>query len=484
MKHLVLGGPGSGKTTRLLNVMDEALDSGLRPERIAFVSFTTAAADEAKRRAMERFGFRPTELPYFRTLHSLAFRELGIKRDAVVNNGHLNELADLTGELFAPGFTPEEGPAAGMNADPLLSVDHYARTTEQTLHDAWQDHGGELDWFRLKRFVDAYTHYRSDKGLLDFTDMLTRYAESSLPPVPVDLAIIDEGQDFTLLQWHVALKAFSNAAQLWVAGDDLQAIHKWSGASEDYFLSLDYDREVLPLSHRLPQSIFDLATDVASRVSRKYPRQWTHNGRTGAVNWFARPEEISLERGTWLLLARTRAQLTALVAIAREQGVAYRLKGASSIDQSHIDAIRAHEALRAGKTVQGVDAAAVMKAAGRKAQIVEEATYTAKELGYDAAPIWHDALVAIPLETREYYLACLRRGEKLTNEPRIRIETIHGAKGAEAEHVLLLTDLTYRVQHGAEIDPDAEHRVFYVGVSRASETLNLVAPQTQYGYPL
>jgi superfamily I DNA/RNA helicase len=35
-----------------------------------------------------------------------------------------------------------------------------------------------------------------------------------------------------------------------------------------------------------------------------------------------------------------------------------------------------------------------------------------------------------------------------------------------------------------EIDPDAEARVFYVGLTRARETLNLVMPQTQYGYPL
>ena len=78
----------------------------------------------------------------------------------------------------------------------------------------------------------------------------------------------------------------------------------------------------------------------------------------------------------------------------------------------------------------------------------------------------------------------MRRGEKLTNDPRVRIETIHGAKGAEAEHVLLLTDLTYRTYAGYMLDPDSEHRVFYVGVTRASETLNLVAPREVYGYAL
>ena len=466
--------------------MEEAMDAGTHPSRIAFVSFTTAAADVAKGRAMEKFGFQSKELPYFRTLHSLAFRELGLQRQDVVSDRNLYELAELTGELFGNNFVAEEGPVAGMSADPLLTIDHYARTTMQSLKDAWQEHGGELDWFRLKRFVDAYRLYREDKGLMDFTDMLERYVASSTAPVPVDLAIIDEGQDFTLLQWRVALKAFADASDLWVAGDDLQSIHRWAGAAEDYFLSLEgYEREVLPLSHRLPRTIFALAAEVADRVSRKYERVWSPSDREGAVNWFAQPGEVDLSAGTWLLLARTRAQLIDLVDVAREQGVLYRVKGLSSVDQAHVRAIQAHEALRAGKAIPGPDAAAVMKAAGRKdARIVEDDHYTAKDLQYDAAPIWHDALVAISLETREYYLACMRRGEKLTNDPRVRIETIHGAKGAEAEHVLLLTDLTYRTYAGYMLDPDSEHRVFYVGVTRASETLNLVAPREVYGYAL
>jgi superfamily I DNA/RNA helicase len=486
-RTLVLGGPGAGKTYRLLQVMEEAMDNGVRPNRIAFVSFTTAAADEAKRRAMEKFGFEADELPYFRTLHSLVFRELGIRRDSVLCSQHLAELSELTGELMGSADNTEEGPAsAGMSADPMLTIDHYARTTLQPLRVAWEEHGGELDWFRLKRFVDSYSTYRTDKGLIDFTDMLEQYAKGNASAIPIDLAIIDEAQDFTLLQWQAALKAFAGAHELWVAGDDLQSIHRWAGAAEDYFLSLDgYEIEVLPLSHRLPRSIFDLAGQVAARVARKYDRSWTHSGRPGAINWFAQPSEVSLDHGTWLMLARTRAQLGDLVETAREQGVIYRMKGASSVSKAHVAAIQSHESLRAGKGVYGFEATACLKAAGRKnVNLVDEETYTATDLKYDASLIWHDALVGIALETREYYLACMRRGEKLTQEPRVRIETIHGAKGAEAQNVLLRTDLTYKVQRGLELDPDAEARVFYVGLTRASETLNIITPQTQYGYRL
>jgi hypothetical protein len=156
----------------------------------------------------------------------------------------------------------------------------------------------------------------------------------------------------------------------------------------------------------------------------------------------------------------------------------------SSIDRTHLEAIRAHERLRQGGRVSGTDARTVAKAAGvsLRVPVVDEAEYTAAELGYDARQIWHDALVRIPLAAREHYLACRRRGEKLNQPPRVRISTIHGAKGLEADHVYLGMDLTPRTQRGFELDPDAEHRVFYVGATRARERLVLGAATGAYAY--
>lgn len=758
-RTLILGGPGAGKTERLLRVMEKAIDSGVSPAAIAFVTFTNAAADEAAARATRKFKLSDDELPYFRTIHSLCFRELALHRHSVVQPAHLQELAELTGEL-APEELDFDAPARGLGANPLLTVDHYARTTMQSLEGAWHDHGRELDWHRLKRFCDAYRLFKLDMGLLDFTDMLERYLQEGTP-VPVRVAIVDEAQDLTRLQWAVVDKAFANAEQLWVAGDDDQcqpgntvvetttgpvrmdaldpknhaiisyarcdaaiyrrgysfkksqhaysgnlytvraagrmteatanhrwlvkwtpevkhgdlygiylmkkgnrfrigwtklfrdkgvfhltarsnsedadavwllkvvrgkkhayayeqiiaikygipqlpfrpahdnrclnqriintvyraapgtaggraalrdhglleshpfidrrkpnysrygatimevvscnlqdglmlvpvhcggtkytwekitvtkrpvaglsvygldvekyhtyiangiiahnSVHHWAGADEDRLLKLDYEREILPLSHRLPRAVFDLSQEIAARIGRRYAKVQASSGRPGSVDWVSRSEEVDLATGTWLLLARTRYQLRDMVEAARDQGVVYKVHGESSIDPEHVRAIQAYERLRAAREpLGGADAVCVMRALARVApvEIEEEGLYGAGDLGVDVSRIWHDALVGISLIDREYYLTCLRRGEKLTNEPRVRIETIHGAKGAEAQNVLLKTDLSYKTHRGFELDPDSEHRVFYVGVTRAMEHLHLVAPQTQYGYRL
>ena len=80
MKTIILGPPGTGKTTTLLDLVDDFLRSGTDIKRIGYFSFTKKAAWEATRRAEEKFMIDQKEIPYFRTLHSLAFRMLGAKK--------------------------------------------------------------------------------------------------------------------------------------------------------------------------------------------------------------------------------------------------------------------------------------------------------------------------------------------------------------------------------------------------------------------
>ena len=80
MKTIILGPPGTGKTTTLLDLVDDFLRSGTDIKRIGYFSFTKKAAWEATYRSEEKFMIDKKEIPYFRTLHSLAFRMLGAKK--------------------------------------------------------------------------------------------------------------------------------------------------------------------------------------------------------------------------------------------------------------------------------------------------------------------------------------------------------------------------------------------------------------------
>jgi len=61
----------------------------------------------------------------------------------------------------------------------------------------------------------------------------------------------------------------------------------------------------------------------------------------------------------------------------------------------------------------------------------------------------------------------------------VKLSTIHGAKGGEADNVLLLTDLSAKFAREYDRNADDIHRLFYVGLTRARESLHLVLPKNE-----
>lgn len=481
--NLILGGPGTGKTTRLLSIMEKHLDAGVKPERIAFVSFTKKATLEARDRACDKFGFMNNDLPNFKTLHAMAYRELGISKRQVMQRKDYRELGRLLGVRFSFRTSGSEAPASeGADGDRMKSVCDYAQAKCISIEDAWHEVGTELDWFALDRFSKTIRDFKQQEDKLDFGDMI---AQCSLP-VDVDVAIIDEAQDLTTLQWRQVNAMFSNVPSVYIAGDDDQAIYSWAGADIKEFLGLNCPREVLSFSHRLPVPVFDVAEKVAHRISTRYDKQWqpsTHGGTVQTIG-DAWDLDINIEQ-SWLFLARNACYLQQYEDVLRLRGVPYRTKGGTSVDPAHVTAIRTWEMLRRGDTLTGDRVKeAVHLISAWCGQLDNDVGYTIKDLSVPNHKEWFYALDEIETETAEYYRSIMRNGCRLDDTPDIYVGTIHSVKGGEADNVVLSTDMTSKSYESYTMNPDNEERVFYVGVTRTKKNLYLTTPQSDKFFTL
>jgi superfamily I DNA/RNA helicase len=500
MSHTVkyYGPPGCGKSHKLLSLVEEHLAQGVRPERIGFISFTKQAVNEARKRAMDQFSLPETSFPNFRTVHSLAFRQLGLKREYVMGPKQYRELCKRLGIEYTGGRSNEDDELYGMSAgDRILFIENLARTLQKDLKTVWSDLNEDIEWLELDRYARALKIYKKAHDMHDFTDMLEMFAASPLAAPELDILIVDEAQDLSALQWDCVDILIAKAKRVYIALDDDQAIFAWSGADVNRALDLPGRTEILAQSYRVPVNLHPLALSISARISRRQAKTWhpkvSDDGTSrGSLNYQNSAEDVDLTNGTWLLLARNGYLLAGLEDMCQDAGWSFTSVGRNPLKSPAIRAILQWEKLRRGQSISVEDAALVARYTDAIPRIVAarfktyrlEAQVTLSELGTQwtpkTAPIWHEALDRVPRREKEYFIAARRRGESLTKEPRIRISTIHSSKGGQADHVLLVTDMSQRTYRSMERHMDDEHRVWYVGCTRAKDSLHIIQPQTQY----
>lgn len=471
--EVVYGSPGTGKTTYCLGRVEALIDEGVDPRRIAYVSFTRRAVQEARERAASRFGLDPeNDLPWFRTLHSLALHALGASPAELMDKRSYRELGSLLGEdLSGHDSLDEDGePRARKPASTALFLDQLARVTGSSLERCYNDLPLDIRprWPLVKRAAEAYQLYKSDTGALDFTDLLEHVVEEA-PPLGLEAAIIDEAQDLSPLQWRVAERLLlSRARRLLVVGDPMQALFRWAGADPERLTQLPGDHRVLPHSHRLPQRVYGAARRIAARCGDTTLEHVTPRDEAGGVHVHGNTHSLPVRADeSWLILARHGRHVRRLASELRSRGLPYETRTGRGLSWDRARAINAHEALRAGQDVSEEYAAPLYR-------------LTAEP---DLSRPWTEAL-PMSVGDRAYAQELIARGVDLEAEPSIRLSTIHGAKGAEADHVVLDTTLSARSHDTLLRRPADEHRVFYVGVTRARRTLRILAEPRRRQYPV
>jgi len=494
--ELLLGPPGTGKTTTLLNAVSERLAEGVMPERIAFVAFTRKASNEAKDRAVQQFGFDKDRLPYFRTLHSLCFKLLGLDFNQLMKARDFNALADILGlEINLKSSWEDHTSVWGTSeGDKLFFLEQLSRMRVCPLRQVFEEeiqYGVNYD--SLVLLSKALKEYKQARDLADYNDLLSLFIERGIGP-NLDLLIVDEAQDLSKLQWHVVAKLAATADKVMIAGDDDQAIFRWAGADVDQFINLPVEHvRVLNKSYRVPSKIASFAQAQIARVINRRPKVWNPRDEEGYLAHDADLDHVNFDHdGSWLILARNQYLLSPIQARCVNEGLPYESAVDCLISSSTGKAIRAWNKLLDGHRCSVQEALGIYDLMyakegyiyGSRAQLAKldsDKTVNMSELtssfGLKQTGPWHKVLVRMsPVE--HHYFRVLELNGKLDVKPNIRLSTIHGAKGGEADHVLLVTDMATTVYDALYSASDDEHRVWYVAITRAKKSLGLLRPKT------
>ena len=200
---VVFGPPGTGKTTRLLGLMREAVDAGVAPERIGFISFTNAAVDEAR----ERLGLKRGQNRVMCTIHAFAHRNSADSNSAAMTMEHEREvLHSLLRPVNPSSDITQERDRRFVKV--ALAWRAAARLGKPTVDIVNENPGVSTEV--ILAFLDAREKFKREHALVDFDEMVDRFLKDGVIP-RLDLLFVDEAQDMDAQEWRLVSHLYRHA---------------------------------------------------------------------------------------------------------------------------------------------------------------------------------------------------------------------------------------------------------------------------------
>jgi len=487
----IYGPPGTGKTTRLINYVKTLVKFGTPIDKIGYFAFTKKAAEEAVNRTLDLYPkYGKKDLKYFRTLHSLAFTLLGMKKSNVMQDEHYEDIGRKLGIEVTVYSNGEEKTGFVDSDSQYFNIINAARIKNITIEDEYNTdlYSQDIDKHLLQILKDEVDNYKKAYGLVDFTDMIERFNVSELCP-KYDVVFIDEAQDLSPIQWKMYDILKKNSKHIILAGDDDQAIYGWAGADVARFQNEPAKERFLKKSYRIPSKIQDIANCILNRIPdhRRIKKEWSARPEEGYVEYVTSIEDVPVNSGDWLILARTNDKLRKLGPTLKEMGIYFEIKGRKSYKTRLYRSIQDYTRWTNGDKLSISECKDLFEFLGVDKTLTEERMYDLGEFGFSFTDHWYEVFQADPEECL-YIREMIRNKENLKEDPRVKLSTIHAAKGGEATNVLIILDNTKKIRDAVDksLDKqDEEHRVWYVGVTRTKQNLYIMeAKREDKGYDI
>lgn len=292
---LVLAGAGSGKTKVLTSRIANLIESGVSPYNILAITFTNKAAKEMKDRVVRLIGSSANNIQ-ISTFHSLGlkilkenYNLLGYERNFTIidSDDALTIIKKIMKDLnlAKERYNPRELRSKISSAkNEMMGVDAFARV--------------EFD----HNVVEVYRRYLNklkNGNSIDFDDLLILPIRlfKNYPSILEDYQdkykyiLIDEYQDTNEAQYTLSKLLAAKYRNLFVVGDNDQAIYAFRGANYKNILNFEKDYPetktiMLEENYRSTKTILNAANSVIkNNRERKDKNLWSNNDEGSKIKY-------------------------------------------------------------------------------------------------------------------------------------------------------------------------------------------------------